>query len=896
MADGSVIFEILADETKFKQAVAGLGKSIEGALDTASSSIAGAGTALTVGVTAPLAAAGVAATKWALDTASAAEQADIALSTMLGPEKAQQMLSDLADFARTTPFEMSGLTSATQKLLAYGFAAEDVIPLLTSVGNATAGLGAGQEGIDAVTRALGQMQAKGKVMSEEMLQLTEVGIPAWQYLADALGTDVAGAQDKVTKGAVDATTAISVLQAGMDRDFGGLMAKQAETLTGALSNLVDSAEGAARELYKTDSYKGLAGAVANLSEGLGPLAEKLMPSVEAAVGLAAGAVEGLTGAIGSLSQSDVNAIVGGLGLLAGLGPGLLATSGALSAAADAASALFPAASAAADGMQAIGAAATKGLPKAASALGNLGAALSLIKESPLQALQSAMGGVAARVGDAGAALQLFAENPAQSVKSVLGEIASAASKDGSVLSKTLAQSVTAASAVAAGMGTASVAVGALGLALGAAATLFAAGGGNIMGAAQDISSTLLNLSEAGASALSGLAGAIPDAVSGLASAGPWVANAVREALSTMAPAAQEVLAQLPSLMTAGVSALLDVVVASAPMLLDGALQLFGALLTGLAETVPLIAEQLPVLVTSLGEVLIANAPMLLIAAGQFFLAIAQALPAVIPSLVAQIPLLVESVSTALPTFLPMLLAAAVNLFVGIVQAVPQVLPQLLSAAASLIGSVVANIPSFVGQLLAAAVTLFLAIATAVPQAAGEVLSAIGSMLSDIWNEITSFDLFSAGTQLIQGFMDGIASMAGSLISAVTGPISDAIAGAKSLLGIASPSKVFRGIGRYTGEGLELGLLDEEGAVSRAMGRLSSAIADGWRAPAVPSLAAAIPSGGGGRSPSGSDQTKAADIMDAAIERLGDRLERALGEPVQLTTNRREFGRLVREVS
>ena len=80
---------------------------------------------------------------------------------MLGPERAKQMIADLTDFAKKTPFEMSGLTDATQKLLAYGFTAEDVIPTLTAIGDATAALGSGQEGIDACTRAIGQMQAKG---------------------------------------------------------------------------------------------------------------------------------------------------------------------------------------------------------------------------------------------------------------------------------------------------------------------------------------------------------------------------------------------------------------------------------------------------------------------------------------------------------------------------------------------------------------------------------------------------------------------------------------------------------------------------------------------------------------------------------------------------------------
>ena len=72
------------------------------------------------------------------------------------------------------------------------------------------------------------------------MQLTEVGIPAWEYLAKALHTDVAGAMEMVTKKAVSADVAIAAIRAGMQGDFGGLMIKQSRTLTGVLSNLSDA--------------------------------------------------------------------------------------------------------------------------------------------------------------------------------------------------------------------------------------------------------------------------------------------------------------------------------------------------------------------------------------------------------------------------------------------------------------------------------------------------------------------------------------------------------------------------------------------------------------------------------------------------------------------------------
>src|SRR5919202_610426 len=116
------------------------------------------------------------------------EQANIGFTTMLGSgEKAQAFLGDLQKFAASTPFELPGLIQTSQQLLAFGFDANKVIPMMTAIGDSVAALGAGPDVMQGITLALGQMQAKGKVSAEEMNQLAERGIPAWKYLASAIG-------------------------------------------------------------------------------------------------------------------------------------------------------------------------------------------------------------------------------------------------------------------------------------------------------------------------------------------------------------------------------------------------------------------------------------------------------------------------------------------------------------------------------------------------------------------------------------------------------------------------------------------------------------------------------------------------------------------------------------
>ena len=175
------------------------------------------------------------------ELAAALEQTKVGFTTMLGSgEAAQGMLDELRDFAATTPFQFQDLTVAASRMIAMGTAAEDVIPTLTAVGDAAAGLGLGKAGIDRITLALSQMGAKGKIGGDDLRQLAEAGIPALKYLADAAGVTTAEMQKMIEKGIIPAEEGVKVLVQSMSGDFGGLMAEQAKTATGALSNLEDA--------------------------------------------------------------------------------------------------------------------------------------------------------------------------------------------------------------------------------------------------------------------------------------------------------------------------------------------------------------------------------------------------------------------------------------------------------------------------------------------------------------------------------------------------------------------------------------------------------------------------------------------------------------------------------
>lgn len=89
----------------------------------------------------------------------------------------------------------------------------------------------------------------------------------------------------------------------------------------------------------------------------------------------------------------------------------------------------------------------------------------------------------------------------------------------------------------------------------------------------------------------------------------------------------------------------------------------------------------------------------------------------------------------------------------------------------------------------------------------EVYTAVTEKVQEIadWVDGKINEFYDLGVNIITALKDGALSMAGDLISAITGGVEDAIQAAKRLLGIASPSKVFTDMGKMSGQGFVVGV-------------------------------------------------------------------------------------------
>jgi len=245
-----------------------------------------AGTAF-LGVTAAAAAGLGALTAFGLMSAATLEQTQISFNALAGSvEAGTKIFEDLKKFAAVTPFEFPEVAAAAKRFLAFnqqiGLSDDALQGFLTTVGDLSSVTGAGAEGLNRITLAIGQMAGKGKVQLEELMQIGEAvpGFSAVSAIAEQLGITTAQAMQKISAGELDATTGINALLAGMQKFPGaaGAMEKQSQTLLGVFSTFKDTIGQALADSFKP-AIPAIKNGLAQLTPILGDALRELAPAL-----------------------------------------------------------------------------------------------------------------------------------------------------------------------------------------------------------------------------------------------------------------------------------------------------------------------------------------------------------------------------------------------------------------------------------------------------------------------------------------------------------------------------------------------------------------------------------------------------------------------------------------
>ena len=304
-----------------------------------------------------------------------------------------------------------------------------------------------------------------------------------------------------------------------------------------------------------------------------------------------------------------------------------------------------------------------------------------------------------------------------------------------------------------------------------------------------LGTVLPSLVEGATNLVTGLMAALPSVLSVLADVAPTVINTLVPAFIELLPQitqtgidvivslAQGIADALPQLIPAATDAIIEIVeVLTSPEnlgnLIDAALAIILALVDGLVDATPKLIAAVPDVIANLVTAIIANMPKILEAGVEITMAIADGLIKALPELIAAIP----------------------NLILGIVQGIIDNLPEIIMAGPKIIA----------------------ALATGLIEAIPDIVMVIPQLIRSIVDTFLSFDWGSIGKNIVEGIKNGFVNMWNSFKQTVENVFTGLVDGVKSLLGIASPSKVFAGIGGYMAEGLGQGFDKEFSNVKRGI--------------------------------------------------------------------------------
>lgn len=164
------------------------------------------------------------------------QQTETAFEVMLGSaEKGRAAIAKLIGFADVTPFDNPEIIQSGKSLLNIGIAVDGLTGKLEMLGNISAGTG---NKIFEITSIYSKAAAKGKVQTEELMQLAERGVPIIQAFASMLKVSTQEVMAMAEKGQLSFALLDEALQSlgGQGGKYFGLMEKQSKNMLGTWSN------------------------------------------------------------------------------------------------------------------------------------------------------------------------------------------------------------------------------------------------------------------------------------------------------------------------------------------------------------------------------------------------------------------------------------------------------------------------------------------------------------------------------------------------------------------------------------------------------------------------------------------------------------------------------------
>lgn len=308
-------------------------------------------------------------------------------------------------------------------------------------------------------------------------------------------------------------------------------------------------------------------------------------------------------------------------------------------------------------------------------------------------------------------------------------------------------------------------------------------------------------------AVSALMGTVSTQLPGiLGSTLPSLIEGASNLVTGLMSALPEILTVLGDIAPTAIGILVPALLELLPEIVQTGIDVIASLVQGIADALPELIPAATEAIIKIAETLTdpGNLGKLVDAALEIILALADGIIDAVPRLLEVAPKIITNLITALTENFPKIIESGENLVKSLIDGLIKSIPQLVAAAPKLIIGIVNGIIANLPQIILSGPQIILALIEGLISAIPDLVQAVPTLIKSIVDTFLNYDWGSIGTNIVDGIKNGFLHMWESLKRTVSDMVNGLVSGVKSILGIASPSKVFAGIGGYMAEGLGQG--------------------------------------------------------------------------------------------
>lgn len=272
-----------------------------------------------------------------------------------------------------------------------------------------------------------------------------------------------------------------------------------------------------------------------------------------------------------------------------------------------------------------------------------------------------------------------------------------------------------------------------------------------------------------------------------------------------------------------------------PKLMETGMTILQSLIQGIVMSIPVVVPTLVDVILSIVDFIIQMLPMLLEAGIQIVIGLAQgianAVPKLIPAIVQLVIDLVEVIYKNFPKILEAGLQIVVGLVKGIVDAIPVLVESIPTLIEEMVDAIIDSLPAIILAAVEIVMALVFGILENIPLIIATIPKIINAMIEKFSSPEFKQEMSKMGKELVEGLKEGWTKSWTNFKEKISENFKNMIAEIKKMLGIASPSTLFAGIGDNLMAGLAVGIDRSAGlpasASSQAMSRVTQATTNNY---------------------------------------------------------------------